>query len=136
MWWFGDPVPVTASIHALTHHYDDADEFGEGILEFENGVTATLAAGWLDLDDPWHTRLSGTEGFAYDGPGWHFKSNKVTGNPPMPPGQTAGFDPFLDAILGRKDAPLVTVREAAARAAVMESLYQAACDHTWVVPPK
>jgi predicted dehydrogenase len=136
MWWFGDPLRVTASIHAVTHHYDDTDEFGEGILEFDNGVVATLAAGWLDLTDPWTTLISGTEGYAYQSGGFHFKSQKVQGTPPMPPGKPHAFDMFLDAVCGKTDAALVTVREAAARAAVMESLYQAARDHTWVVPPK
>jgi predicted dehydrogenase len=136
MWFFGDPVRVTANIHAVTHRYDDTDEFGEGILEFENGVVATLAAGWLDLADPWSVFISGTEGFAYQSEGFHFKSQKVPGTPPMPPALPHAFDLFLDAVCGKTDAPLVTVREAAARSAVTESLYQAAREHTWVVPPK
>lgn len=44
------------------------------------------------------------------------------------------FDLFLDAIAGKQDVPLVGVREAAARSAVMEALYEAARTRTWVQP--
>jgi predicted dehydrogenase len=44
------------------------------------------------------------------------------------------FDLFLGAVAGKKDVPLVSPAEAAARSAVMEALYTAAKVHRWVAP--
>jgi predicted dehydrogenase len=46
----------------------------------------------------------------------------------------AGKHMFVDAIKGRKDLPLVTPREAAARVSVMEAMYQGSREHKWVKP--
>jgi len=139
MWFFGDVARVTASIHAVTGRYGDCDEFGEGILEFADGTVATLAAGWLDLADPLSVLVSGTEGCAFQCSGkFYFQSKKVegaSGRQPwtkFPPGLPSAFDLFLDAVMGKEGLPLVTAREAAARSAVMEALYQASAGHKWV----
>jgi hypothetical protein len=42
------------------------------------------------------------------------------------------FELFLDAVVGRPDVPLVGAREAAYRSAVMEAMYCAARERTWV----
>jgi len=44
------------------------------------------------------------------------------------------FDLYLDALLGKDTAPLVTVGEAADRVAVMEAMYQAANRGWWLTP--
>ncbi len=44
------------------------------------------------------------------------------------------FELFLDAVAGKKDVPLVTPSEAAARSAVMEALYAASKARRWVAP--
>jgi predicted dehydrogenase len=139
LWFFGDPARVTAAIHAVTHRYADCDEFGEGILEFKNGTVATLAAGWLDLADPMPVLVSGTEGCAYQVNGkLYFQCKKVEGADgkepwtKLPPRLPHALEMFLDAVGGKRDQPLVTVREAAARSAVMEALYQASAGRTWV----
>ena len=49
-------------------------------MKFKNGVTVTLAAGWVDVDNPVTLLISGTEGHAvifHDQ--LYFKSNKVKG---------------------------------------------------------
>lgn len=51
---------------------------------------------------------------------------KLPSNPPLPLNQ------FMDAVEGAKDQPLVTPREAAARVTVMEAMYKAASERTWV----
>jgi predicted dehydrogenase len=139
MWLFGDVARVTASIHAVTHRYDDCDEFGEGIIEFKSGVVATLAAGWLDLADPMSILVSGTEGNACDTKGkFYFQSKKVPGADgkepwaALPPRRPHPLEQFLDGVGGKKDVQLIGAREAAARCAVMEALYRAAAGHTWV----
>ena len=38
---------------------------------------------------------------------------------------------FVDAVAGANDRPLVPLREAAARAAVMEAMYKAARERKW-----
>ncbi|MCX7047910.1 MAG: Gfo/Idh/MocA family oxidoreductase [Candidatus Sumerlaeota bacterium] len=139
MWFLGDVARVTASIHAVTHRYGDCDEFGEGILEFKNGAVATLAAGWLDLQNPLDILISGTGGCAYVMNGKvFFQCDKVDGADgkqlwtKLPPKAPHAFELFLDAVCGKKDAALVGVREAAARCSVMEAMYRAAESHKWV----
>ena len=135
----GDVARVTASIHDVTHRYAGCDEFGEGILEFKSGAVATLAAGWLDWADPMPLLVSGTEGCLYEAKGkLYFQCKKVQGADgkepwtAVPPRGPHAFDQFLDAATGKKDVALITPREATARSTVMEAMYKAAAEHTWV----
>jgi hypothetical protein len=87
--------------------------------------------------------LSGTEGHAYTAGGkLYFKSSHVKGADgekpwtDLPEQWPHAFELFLDAVVGKKNVPMVTVQEAAARSAVMEALYCGSQDHTWVVPAK
>jgi predicted dehydrogenase len=50
----------------------------------------------------------------------------------LAPGPRPPLHQFLDAVGGAKDQPLVAPREAAARVAVMEAMYRAARERTWV----
>lgn len=141
MWLLGDVRRVTASLGGGTRRYGDCDEFGEGLLEFACGATVTLAAGWVDVANPVSLLVSGTQGHAYIANGeLFFQSEKVPGADgkapwkELPPELPHAFELFLDAALGKPGVPLVGVREAAARSAVMEALYRAAAGRTWLEP--
>ncbi len=141
LWLMGNPTQVTAAVGTATGRYGDCDEYGEGLLEFPGGTIGSLAAGWVDVTHPVSLVLSGTVGHAYvlDGQ-LCFRSDRVAGadgrsvwaNLPAP--LPHAFDLFLDAITGQEGCPLVSAREAAVRSAVMEALYLAARERTWVVP--
>jgi predicted dehydrogenase len=139
MWLFGGIESVAAEIKPVTGRYGDCDETGEALLRFKNGIIGTLAAGWVDIEDPVTFMISGTEGHAVVVNGQLFyRSEKVPGSnskkpwtdlpssPPLP------MEQFLDAVGGAKNEPLVTPEEAAARVTVMQAIYAAAHEHKWV----
>jgi predicted dehydrogenase len=140
LWLMGDPVTVTADVDVATGRYGDCDEYGEGLLKFEDGAIGVLAGGWVDLADPVPLLVSGTEGHAYVANGeFHFQSEHVPGADgkapwtDLPEPLPHAFDLFLDALAG-KDVPLVGAREAAVRSAVMEAMYEASKTKMWVEP--
>ena len=138
MWLLGDVASVTADVKAVTHRYGNCDECGEGLIQFKQGYIGTLAAGWVDIEDPVQLLISGTEGHAlvYDNH-LYYRSKKLPGSSSTDPWTQLPRAPrpplhqFLDAVAGDKDQPLVTPREAAARVVVMEAMYKAARGHTW-----
>lgn len=139
MWLMGDVTRVTASIGVATGRYGDCDEYGEGLLEFANGVVGTLAAGWVDVAHPVNVLVSGTEGHAYVCENQlFFKSSHVEGADgkqpwiDLPEAWPHAFELFLDAVGGKRGVALVSPQEAAARSAVMEALYQGANEQRWV----
>jgi len=143
IWLFGDVKRVTASIGVATGRYGDCDEFGEGLLEFESGVVATLAAGWVDVANPVSALVSGTRGHAHVAGGALFFQSELAegadGKSPWTRLSAAlphAFELFLDAVAGKPGLPLVGAREAAYRSAVMEALYAAARSHAWTAPGK
>jgi predicted dehydrogenase len=141
LWVMGQVRSVTASLDTATRRYGDIDEFGEGLLKFENGCIGSLAAGWVDVAHPVSLILSGTEGLAYIANGQLFvQSDKIPtadGKSPwtdLPPAWPHAFELFLDALTGKEHPPLVNPHEAAYRSAVMEALYTAAEKQAWVMP--
>lgn len=139
LWLMGGVERVTAEIGVATARYGDCDEYGEGLLKFAGGAAGSLAAGWVDLANPVALELSGTQGYAWVVNGQlYFKSDLVPGadgkepwaNLPEP--WPHAFELFLDAVVGKEGVPLVGVREAAYRSAVMEALYRAARSQEWV----
>ncbi|MCP4164525.1 MAG: Gfo/Idh/MocA family oxidoreductase [Chloroflexi bacterium] len=141
MWLMGDVQRVTASLGAATARYESCDEFGEGLLVFENGMIGSLAAGWVDVADPVTLILSGTEGHAVVSHGeLYFKSEHVQGADgtkpwtALPNAWPHAFELFLDALAGKPDVPLVSAQEAALRSAVMEAMYEADRLQSWVEP--
>lgn len=143
MWLFGDVTRVAAAIGVVTARYGDCDESGEGMIEFSNGVLATLAAGWVDVANPVRLLISGTEGHAVVvNNDLFYQSSHVEGADgkqpwtKLPEALPHAFDLFLDAVGGKKDVPLVSPSEAAARSAVMEALYAAARVRKWVAPKR
>ena len=141
MWLLGDVEAVTADVKAVTHRYGDCDETGEALIRFKNGVIGTLAAGWLDVDDPVQLLISGTAAHAVImNDRLYYKNEKVSGangKEPyanLPPAPAAPLDQFVNAVAGQKNQPLVKPREAAARVSVMEAMYKAAREQKWEKP--
>lgn len=139
MWMLGGVESVTADVKSVTGRYGDCDETGEGLIQFNNGVIGTLAAGWVDVEDPVQLLISGTEGHAVVVDNHlYYRSNKLPGTDSkepytkLPKAPRPPMHQFLDAVGGAKDQPLVTPREAAARVTVMEAMYLAAREHKWV----
>ncbi len=140
LWLLGNVGSVTARLEVATGRYGACDEYGEGMLAFAEGTIGTLAAGWVDLADPVKLLMSGTEGHATVINGQlYFLSDHVAGADGQAPWRDLpspwphAFELFIDAVLGKPDAPLVTPREAAYRSAVMAAMYQAAEEQTWIV---
>ena len=131
---------VTAVLRtALARYGTDCDEYGEGMLQFQNGTIATLAAGWVDVADPVTVQIAGTEGHATVVNGdLYFKSSHVEGADGkmawtnLPAAWPHAFELFLDAVVGKTAVPLVTADEAAQRSVVMEALYKGADAGEWV----
>lgn len=139
MWLFGGIESVTADIHPVTHRYGDCDETGEALIRFESGIIGTLAAGWVDIEDPVKLLISGTQGHAVIfNDHLFYRSEKIDGSDShkpwtdLPPALPEPMDQFLDAVAGAKDEPLVTPSEAAARVVVMEAMYKGARKREWV----
>ena len=141
MWLLGDVDSVTADIKVVTQRYGDCDESGEALVRFKNGVIGTLAAGWVDVDDPVQLLISGTEAHAVIVNGrLYYKNKKVSeadGKVPythLPSALPVPLDQFVNAVAGQTDQPLVRPREAAARVSVMEAMYKADRDRKWEKP--
>ncbi|HVP91534.1 MAG TPA: Gfo/Idh/MocA family oxidoreductase [Terriglobales bacterium] len=141
MWLLGDVASVAADIKVVTGRYGDCDETGEALLRFKSGVIGTLAAGWVDVENPVALLISGTEGHAVIvNDKLYFRSSHVPGADgktpwaDLPPALPAPMDQFVDAVSGKKVTSLVTPGEAAARVAVMEAAYAAARGQAWVEP--
>jgi len=141
MWLLGDVASVAADIKVVTGRYGDCDETGEALLRFRSGVIGTVAAGWVDVDNPVSLLISGTEGHAaIVRDKLYFTCKKVagaTGQDPwlsLPQALPAPLHQFVDAVAGAKGLPLITPREASARVSVMEAAYKSARSHAWVNP--
>ena len=144
LWLFGPVAQATGQLDSGTARYAGCDETGEGMLRFESGVIATLAAAWDDVADPVYLIVSGTEGHAaIVNNELYFQSKHVptmdgsqpVRNAELPGPIAAGLDSFLDRVTGKSDdAPLVGASEAAYRNAVMEAIYTGAKESRWVKP--
>jgi predicted dehydrogenase len=139
MWLLGDVDSVTAEVKSVTGRYGDCDETGEGLIRFKSGIIGTLAAGWVDIEDPIPLLISGTEGHAIiQDNHLYYRSKKLPGTDSkdpytkLPPAPLPPLHQFLDAVGGAKDQPLVRPREAAARVVVMEAIYKGAKEKKWV----
>jgi predicted dehydrogenase len=139
MWLLGDIVSVTGDIHPVTRRYGDCDETGEAMLQFKSGVIGTLAAGWVDIEDPVQLLISGTEGHALIlNNQLFYRSRKIADSDSrkpwtsLPPAPAPPLAQFLNSVGGAKNEPLVKPAEAAARVAVMEAIYAGAREHKWV----
>src|SRR6185436_14180848 len=119
IWLMGEVESVTADIRAVTHRYGECDETGEGLIRFKNGVIGTLAAGWVDIEDPVQLEISGTEGHAVISENHlYYRSKKMPETDSkepytkLPPAPRAPMHQFIDAVAGAKEIPLVPPSEA------------------------
>jgi predicted dehydrogenase len=143
LWLMGDVSQVTAVISNGTARYPNCDEFGTGLLLFNNGTIGDLAAGWDDVANPVTLEVCGTKAHAtiindqlYFTTGGK-KAAAGERNAPvkdLPQAWSRPMDLFIDALTGKPNVPLVTADEAAYRSAVTEALYKAADGKTWVAP--
>ena len=113
LWLFGGIDSVAAEIHPVTGRYGDCDETGEALIRFDSGVIGTLAAGWVDIEDPVKLLISGTEGQAFIlNDQLFYRSQKVAGSDShkswtdLPKSPNAPMVQFLKAIAGVKGEPL------------------------------
>jgi hypothetical protein len=141
LWMLGPVKLATARISAGTARYPGCDETGEGLLEFENGVVATMTAAWDDVDDPVKLIISGTEGHATIFRGQlYFQSAHVEGADGKTPWTTLpdpspwGLDALVDAVQGKPTPALCPVRDAAYACAVMEAMYKGNHENRWATP--
>ncbi len=132
MWLCGDIEAVSSDIRVVNGRYGACDETGEALLSFRSGIIGTLAAGWVDIADPVTLQISGTEASAVIVKGELFyncpKLRGANGKLPwteLPARPVLPMHQFINAVAGQAGMPLVPVREAAARVAVMEAAYQA-----------
>ena len=132
--WFLDgqatPERGTARIGAATDRYPGCDEYGEGLIAFGDGLTGSIAAGWVDPSSRVGIEIAGTGGYAAVVNGeLYFESAAVAGADGKRPWRDPpemlphAFDLYLDAVVGKADVP---------RAAIMEALYAAARQESWV----
>ncbi len=146
LWILGDVDSVTAALNVVVEKYGpDCDETGEALFRFSSGAIGSLAAAWVDVAEPITAEISGTEGHAYiyNRSDLYITSANLDGADgqrpwtDLPPAWPHAFDLFLDALnapdpSARASIPLVTAREAAYRSAVMEAMYKAAAEGSWV----
>ena len=146
LWMLGDVERVTAALQVVLEKYGpDCDETGEALFYFESGVIGSLAAAWVDAAGPITAEINGTEGHAYvrDRSDLFITSDNLEGADgesawtELPAEWPHALDLFLDALNERDPqrraaVPLVGAREAAYRSAVMEAMYRAAADGSWV----
>ena len=149
LWILGDVERVTAALQVVLEKYGpNCDETGEALFYFSSGAIGSLAAAWVDVAEPITAEISGTEGHAYirnrtDLFITSANLDGADGQSPwtdLPPAWPHAFDLFLDALNSsdppsRASVPLVSAREAAYRSAVMEAMYKAADDGSWVSLP-
>ncbi len=131
---------ATAYIGNATGRYGETDEFGEGLLEFSSGAAGTVAASWVDLDNPAQLVISGTKAHAVVVNGeLYYKCEEIAGADgrtpwaDLPEPLPHAFELFLDALEGQ-EVPLVTPREAARVVAVMDAMYEGSARKAWVTP--
>ncbi len=135
LWLTGKlPAKAAASIRTITGRYENCDETGEALLVFPDGMTATIAAGWVDVANPVTCEISGTKGHAVIVNGeLFFKSELVPGADndrtpwtALPESLPHAFQIYLDAVCGKTTGTLITPEEAADRNLVMEAIYRSA----------
>ena len=98
------------------------------MLRMNDGVVATLVAGWADVENPVTLQVAGTEGHGVVfRDRLLFASMKVPGSSlaqavkGLAPGPKEPLQQWVDAVGGATGQALITPREAAARVSVMEA---------------
>ena len=154
--WFMQDLAKLEAVTAIFRHpiqmYPGGEVCGEAFLRFDNGTLASFSASWIDYLQPTSLIISGTEGHAQMRckPGMPANIDEkvyddlfllvdsipgATGKEPwteLPDTLPSPLDLFLDAVVTKQPEHLVSVKEAAYRSYVMESIYQGAAKQNWV----
>lgn len=127
----GEAKKTCATLGSATHRYGDIDEWGAGMVTFENGAVAIIEAGWVDPKYSAPIEVHGTKGqiLVHGGKVFYY-SELVEGADgsewtDIPEGTPHAFSLFWNKLEGQS-AALVTVEEAARESRVMAQLYASA----------
>jgi len=129
----GKVKKVAASLGSGFERYGDIDEYGVGILSFENGAIGELAASWTDAKLRAPVEMHGTEGeIIVNGTEVSYYSEKVEGADgeiwtDLPTQQPHPFELFWDKLEGKPlELDLISAEEAATGSILMDQMYKAA----------
>ena len=141
---FGPVASATGALGGQTIKYPHIDEYGECLLRFANDITGSLAAGWVDRQNPTELEICGTEGhLQIHNEKVLYQSSKskvpgADGTKPidakdMPAALPHAFDLFLDVLMGKASkADLVTVEDALLVVQTMDAIYLGDKLGSWV----
>jgi predicted dehydrogenase len=146
LWMLGQkPVratSMTGRVRAMSAQ--GCDHYGEGLIEFGDGTLASVAAAWVDFDQPIRCTITGTEGHAcvhgHGGP-LYLKTPHVRGADgtrpftEVPGDRPLCFDLFIDALAQNQAVEYITAAEAANVDAVHDAMRRGAAEKTWVDCP-
>lgn len=139
--WFMDgdaPKACTGYIDSVIGRYPESDEYGEGMVTFESGAVATVAAGWVDHANPNQIEISGTKGHLRVTNGELFlriPEMDLDASEPytdLPDSWKHPVEIFFDAVAGTNTAPLITADEAAAVNRLVTEIYKAHQSGSWI----
>lgn len=147
IYFFGPAVAATGAIGGQTIKYPNIDEYGEGLVRFANGVTGSIAAGWVDHQNPNFLEITGTEGHLHihwgqlyyqssksSVPGADGKSGPIDKSH-FPAELPHAFDLFFEVLAGNQDrSVLIPVEDALNVAKTMEAMYTGDRIGGWVKP--
>ena len=139
--WFMEDHEVqraTGHIDTAIERYEGTDEFGEGMVTFDTGTVATIAAGWVDVANPNTLEVNGTEGHVRITEGDLFlRSDHIEGadaSEPwtdLPEEEEHPLEQFFLAIAG-EEQPLVSPDEAALGNKIITAIYEGSEAKEWV----
>lgn len=132
LWFFGEPERVVGTLKPGANRYPGCEEYGEALLEYGDGMVATLAAGWNDVADPAPIQIMGTKGHAIIFQGKLYVKAGDSGLEVREAGESvaAGFPGFITYVEGG-EAELVSPDEALARDRSMDAIYRSNSAGTW-----
>ena len=127
----GPVVKTCATLGNATQRYGDLsqiDEWGAGMITFENGAVGIIEAGWVDPKYSAPIEVHGTQGqiLVHDDKVFYFSQNVEGADggewTDLPAEPVSGFGAFWDKLEGQ-NVPLVSVQQAAQESRVMTQLY-------------
>ncbi len=139
--WFmeGDnPKACTGYIDSAIGRYPNSDEYGEGMVTFDSGAVATVAAGWVDHANPNQIEISGTKGHLRVTNGnlyLQIPEMDLEASEPhtdLPESWKHPVEIFFDAVAGTNQAPLISANEAAEVNQLVTQIYRAHERRQWV----
>ncbi len=144
MWLLGRrPQRVTAALASVTGRLPTCEEYGQGLMAFDDGVVAAITGSWVEPSKAVTLEISGTEGCAVvlADKQLYLTTPQVAGADgtapwrDLPAGWPHPQAVFLDALRGVVSGERVTAEEAAAAAAVIATMMRAADAGCWLEVP-